>query len=476
MERFNTVLKDENPQLYYEHIHRYLLAKENISGGLVLDMACGTGYGTKILSEIAERIVGVDISSEAIKEAQEANSRDNTEFKKADCCATGLPSQTFDYITSFETIEHLDSPLKLIEEITRLLKDDGVLIISSPDKFEYTDKRHVKNPHHKKELYHSEFRSLLEKFFPHCLIAKQRLVAGSAVVSDDGFSSNSVDNGLFYGDHKGNGYTNKLNEGVYSVAFCSRVPLKKIRVGIYENKLDSAVVWNAREEILPAKRQISELKSQIDTLKESSLKRKSEVANFEKHLQQNSNSLKSGLEEIIKRSERAEEQFNSLQTDIEKQRSCLESYREENANLTNQNTSLQSDLREKGLKIETLEEECDRVREELKASQKSLEQKNKENDSLLKVIDNIEDQNAEAQVILSTKLKLIAELENKQHSLFKESELKEKELDDLHTRLNQCSDERDNLSERYQHLKQTFSWKSTVPLRAIRRFFERLTG
>ena len=55
----------------------------------------------------------------------------------------------------------------------------GTLIISSPDKAEYSDRTGTSNPFHKRELYHQEFHLLLKEHFKYCRLGKQKLVAGS---------------------------------------------------------------------------------------------------------------------------------------------------------------------------------------------------------------------------------------------------------------------------------------------------------
>lgn len=263
MERFIPELKDQHPQLYYEHVHRYILAKEHINGGRVLDLACGEGYGSKILAEKAEHVVGIDLSSQAIQNAKDKLDYNNIEFKVADCCNTQLDPASYDYIVSFETIEHLSEPEKFINEINRLLKPEGLLIISSPDKLEYRDKTNNNNQYHKRELYHSEFKKLLKSYFKHCIIGKQRLVSGSLIMADEA-DSQRTETGVYHGDHSGSQYKNELPEGVYSIAFCSNTKISKVKFGIFENKLESAITWDAREKIGPMKAKVRSLQSDLE--------------------------------------------------------------------------------------------------------------------------------------------------------------------------------------------------------------------
>ena len=64
-----------------EHIHRYLMARELAKDKDVLDIACGEGYGSVMLAEIARHVSGVDISAEAVAHATEKYQKENLQFK-----------------------------------------------------------------------------------------------------------------------------------------------------------------------------------------------------------------------------------------------------------------------------------------------------------------------------------------------------------------------------------------------------------
>ena len=89
-----------------------------------------------------------------------------------------MPGSSVDLVVSFETIEHHDRHLEMVKEIRRILRPDGVLIISSPDKHEYSDVPGFKNEYHVKELYLSEFTDLLASHFTHVGVFGQRISSG----------------------------------------------------------------------------------------------------------------------------------------------------------------------------------------------------------------------------------------------------------------------------------------------------------
>ncbi|WP_172116134.1 glycoside hydrolase family 99-like domain-containing protein [Halomonas hibernica] len=165
-----------------EHYHRYLLAARFVEGKRVLDIASGEGYGSYRLAARAERVTGVDIDRDSVRHASEHYQRDNLEFRQGDCTAIPLPDASVDVVVSFETIEHHDKHQEMLQEIKRVLRPDGLLIISSPDKREYSDVPGYENPYHVKELYQDEFESLLTRHFRQHHLVGQRVLFGSAIV------------------------------------------------------------------------------------------------------------------------------------------------------------------------------------------------------------------------------------------------------------------------------------------------------
>lgn len=167
--------------LVNEHLHRYAFASSHVEGKKVLDIACGEGYGSYLLSIQAESVKGVDISEEIIQHAIEKYKKPNLEFKVGLAERIPYPDQFFDVVVSFETIEHLVSQKEMIEEIFRVLKANGKLIISSPDKGVYSDSRNYKNKFHEKELYADEFIELIRSYFPSVSIFGQSSQASSLI-------------------------------------------------------------------------------------------------------------------------------------------------------------------------------------------------------------------------------------------------------------------------------------------------------
>jgi cyclopropane fatty-acyl-phospholipid synthase-like methyltransferase len=92
--------------LELEHVHRYALAKKLAAGKIVLDIASGEGYGSRMLAGVAARVIGVDISDDAIAHARQTYRAPNLEFRTGSCAAIPLEDRSVDLVVSFETIEH----------------------------------------------------------------------------------------------------------------------------------------------------------------------------------------------------------------------------------------------------------------------------------------------------------------------------------------------------------------------------------
>ena len=152
-------------EMIYEHWHRYLIVRDYVAGKRVLDVASGEGYGSHLLSSSATHVLGVDISAEAVAHANSSYGGERLRYVVASCTQVPEPDASFDVIVSFETIEHIVEHEAFLREVDRLLAPDGVFIISSPNRPEYSDKTGYKNEFHVKELDRDELKKLLDPHF-----------------------------------------------------------------------------------------------------------------------------------------------------------------------------------------------------------------------------------------------------------------------------------------------------------------------
>jgi glycosyltransferase involved in cell wall biosynthesis/ubiquinone/menaquinone biosynthesis C-methylase UbiE len=166
-------------------VHRYHLAKKIVEGKDVLDIASGEGFGTALLAESARSAIGVDISDAAVQHAQKKYTAANICFKVGVCEDIPLPSSSVDVVVSFETLEHIDTRDRFLEEIKRVLRPGGILVISTPEKYAYTVATKLVNPFHVKELLKNEFSDLLARHFEHVSMHGQKIGFGSIIGNEN---------------------------------------------------------------------------------------------------------------------------------------------------------------------------------------------------------------------------------------------------------------------------------------------------
>jgi SAM-dependent methyltransferase len=141
-------------QLHYE---RYAFAATHVQPGRVLDIACGTGYGSYMVAttnNAASEITAVDISADAIAYARQRYAHEKITFVEQDAFAFSSVT-LFNTIISLETIEHLPEPQRFAKKLFDLLLPGGVLIISAP----VTPSTDA-NPFHVNDFSFSSFRKL----------------------------------------------------------------------------------------------------------------------------------------------------------------------------------------------------------------------------------------------------------------------------------------------------------------------------
>ncbi len=162
-------------EIWVEHWHRYHFAAQFAHGLRVVDAACGEGYGSALLARHAASVVGADLSPEAVAHARRAyGGIANLSFVQAPCTALPLPDASADLFVSFETVEHIREQEAFLDEIARVLAPDGVLLLSCPNRREYSDRRGFANEFHVKELYRDELAALVARRFKHARWYGQR--------------------------------------------------------------------------------------------------------------------------------------------------------------------------------------------------------------------------------------------------------------------------------------------------------------
>ena len=187
-ERFDPA-KSTGTLIDAEHRCRYWWAAQVASGRDVLDAACGTGYGTVILAEAGSRnVTGIDLSVDAVDGAAKRLG-DRGSVLQADVRDLPFEDDSFDLITCFETIEHVEDGAKVIAEFRRVLREDGLLLISSPNPGVYPEG----NEHHVHEYSSEELSALVGAAFPDLVEHVQHPWIASAIQPGDGSPAGDAD-------------------------------------------------------------------------------------------------------------------------------------------------------------------------------------------------------------------------------------------------------------------------------------------
>ena len=147
-------------------IVKYLFASFFTRGKVVLDIASGSGFGTFFLAQESAKAIGVDISQEAVGYAKDSFCRSNLVYEYGDAANYVYPEKYFDVIVSFQTIEHLNEPNIFLESLGKALKDDGMIVLGTPNKKIVSP--FTKEPigeFHKFEFYKKDLEKMFEDKF-----------------------------------------------------------------------------------------------------------------------------------------------------------------------------------------------------------------------------------------------------------------------------------------------------------------------
>jgi len=202
-----------------EHLHRYWSVVKLCQGKDVLDIACGEGYGSYTLAQVARSVIGVDVARQAVEHAQQKYKGAGLSFLEGSCQSIPAPPHSFDVVVSFETLEHIVEHEEFMQEIKRVLRSDGLLIISTPDKHIYSDITNYKNEFHVRELYEQQFDQLLKEKFKHVEILWQEVLSGSFLMKEGASEKRSVL--LYEQEDKELCQLNRVRKSPYMVALAS---------------------------------------------------------------------------------------------------------------------------------------------------------------------------------------------------------------------------------------------------------------
>jgi ubiquinone/menaquinone biosynthesis C-methylase UbiE len=151
-------IASDNP-IHQRLLFPYIEASKTVNGN-VLEIGCGTGRGVEVLSEVVQDYTGVDKNEPLMTKL----SVQYPNFKFIDMFLPPLkdiPSNTFDYVVTFQVIEHIEDDNAFIQEAHRVLKPGGKLLLTTVNrKYSLT-----RNPWHVREYLSDELKGLILKHF-----------------------------------------------------------------------------------------------------------------------------------------------------------------------------------------------------------------------------------------------------------------------------------------------------------------------
>lgn len=168
--------------IYTDHMSRYMFLNGIIRNKILLDAGCGAGYGAHFLTTHgAKSVTAMDISMEAVAYARRNYPADGLHYIRADIRAMPLSGSSFDCVAAFEILEHIAEHPEFLEEIKRVLKPGGYLVVSTPDIETYRSP----NAFHRKELTTSQFIDLMKVYFRHVTLFFQSEQVASVIQKQD---------------------------------------------------------------------------------------------------------------------------------------------------------------------------------------------------------------------------------------------------------------------------------------------------
>lgn len=220
--------------MYLRHLSVYEFALSYANTSHVIDLGCGTGYGTKWIAKKGDFTLGIDRAGYALPKQ---NLRDRKHsFCVADLCNLPIVDSYFDLAISFQVIEHIEKVHFYLTEASRILVPDGTFIVSTPNRnLRLWPLERPWNPYHVLEYSPTQLKNLLSKYFPYVNIFGLQVIQK---IND--YEKNRIRNArLWYLKHRMFNLIQKLPFGEIGISINRRA--KQIFLTTESNKFETDV-------------------------------------------------------------------------------------------------------------------------------------------------------------------------------------------------------------------------------------------
>ncbi len=147
---------------FQRHVVAYRWAMTRCRGAAVVDSGSGEGYGTAMLAQVAEDVIGIELVDPVVAHARLAHP--GCTYLQADICDTGLPTAATDVVVNLQVIEHLPDVARFLGEQRRILRTGGELVVATPNRLTFTPHSHEPtNVFHVEEFTAAELVERLEQ-------------------------------------------------------------------------------------------------------------------------------------------------------------------------------------------------------------------------------------------------------------------------------------------------------------------------
>ena len=480
----------EDSKLETEHYQRYLSVCSLVEDKVVLDAACGEGYGSSIMASMAKSVTGVDIDVETVERARITyKGWDNLRFLQGSIESIPAEDNSIDIVVSFETIEHVSEQIQrsFLNEITRVLKQDGILVMSTPNKKVYSELFNYKNEYHVKEFYHNEFLTFLHEKFKYVQLFNQSFQIVSMINPCEG----QTDKVACYTKNQ-----DYIQNGKYYIAVASNIAISSDvissiyvnRFGEYEENMQRIFALQEEEEnrnrhIAKLDDELEEAGKRIVALQAEDEKKNQHIQNLDKHVDEMGSRIRD-LDQMNEQLTLQNSLLNGQNQELSRQNDKLSDKNQELSFRNGELSSYNQELSRRNDELSSHNQELSRRNDELSSHNQELSQWNNEINYKNNELDNLNRElNEKNQKLIRHQDDLNLNLLNQSQQV---ERLKE-ELTDLKQTVLNKEGHIELLLEaerKYEHEKTTHAYKfakriqrignAVLPINSRRRFFARV--